>query len=187
MFVQFFESFTKITGFVEALSTSSFTALYCSVNFWILQKFPFFLICSFHKNHRFYLHFYCVSLMQWIFKCFVIFAKSVCKPGHISLDHFSATQLQLVIYGTLDPARKLAVCILVVELYPNKTKTKTTRQVRQVYLFYYYFVSLFICKAVSMESTWWSALQNLTSKCQACESNRTLLFKRWIHSHSSLD
>ena len=128
MFVQFFESFTKITGFVEALSTSSFTALYCSVNFWILQKFPFFLICSFHKNHRFYLHFYCVSLMQWIFKCFVIFAKSVCKPGHISLDHFSATQLQLVIYGTLDPARKLAVCILVVELYPNKTKTKTTRQ-----------------------------------------------------------
>ena len=128
MFVQFFESFTKITGFVEAFSTSSFTALHCSVNFWILQKFPFFLICSFHKNHRFYLHFYCVSLMQWIFKCFVIFAKSVCKPGHISLDHFSATQLQLVIYGTLDPARKLAVCILVVELYPNKTKTKTTRQ-----------------------------------------------------------
>ena len=92
------------------------------------RNFHFFLICSFHKNHRFYLHFYCVSLMQWIFKCFVIFAKSVCKPGHISLDHFSATQLQLVIYGTLDPARKLAVCILVVELYPNKTKTKTTRQ-----------------------------------------------------------
>ena len=33
-----------------------------------------------------------------------------------------------------------------------------------------------------MESTWWSALQILTSKCQACESNRTLLFKRWIHT-----
>ena len=87
MFVQFFESFTKIAGSVEALSTSSFTAL-----------------------------------------LYNIFAKSVYKPGHISLDHFSATQLRLVIYGTLDPARKLAVCILAVELYPNKTKTKTTRQ-----------------------------------------------------------
>ena len=33
--------------------------------------------------------------------------------------------------------------------------------------------SLFIGKSVSVESTWWSALQILTSKCQACESNRT--------------
>ena len=76
MFAQFFASFTRIAGFVEALSTSSFTALHSSANFWILLKFSnFFLICSFHKNHRFswglpYLPIYCFSL----FKFFVIFA-----------------------------------------------------------------------------------------------------------------
>ena len=89
MFAQFFASFTRIAGFVEALSTSSFTALHSSANFWILLKFSnFFLICSFHKNHRFswglpYLPIYCFSLMQWIFKFFVSFA-TACKPGHIS-------------------------------------------------------------------------------------------------------
>ena len=52
-------------------------------------NFPiFFLICSFHKNHRFswglpYLPIYCFSLMQWMFKFFVSFA-TACKPGHIS-------------------------------------------------------------------------------------------------------
>ena len=86
-----FCKFHKYCRFVEVLSTSSFTALHCSVNFWILLKFSnFFLICSFHKNHRFswglpYLPFYCFSLMQWIFNFFVIFA-TVCKPGCISSD-----------------------------------------------------------------------------------------------------
>ena len=89
MFAQFFASFTRIAGFVEALSTSSFCALHSPANFWILLKFSnFFLICSFHKNHRFswglpYLPIYCFSLMQWIFKFFVSFA-TACKPGHIS-------------------------------------------------------------------------------------------------------
>ena len=79
MFAQIFASFTRIAGFVEALSTSSFTALHSSANFWnILLKFSnFFLICSFHKNHRFswglsYLPVYWFSLTQWIF-IFVIF------------------------------------------------------------------------------------------------------------------
>ena len=90
MFAQFFASFTKISGFVEAFSSSSFTALHSSANFWILLKFSnFFLICSFHKNHRFswglpYLPIYCFSLLQWIFKFFVSFATAY-KPGHISL------------------------------------------------------------------------------------------------------
>ena len=158
MFAQLFVSFTIIAGFVEALSTSSFTALHSSANFWILLKFSnFFLICSFHKNHRFswglsYLPVYCFSLMQWIFIFFVIFA-TACKPGH-----------------------NYYVCILVVYTPINQKPKKVGSKLRKFTLFYYYCVSLFIGNAVSMESTWWSALQILTSKCQACESNGTLYF-----------
>ena len=144
MFAQFFASFTRIAGFVEALSTSSFTALHSSAHFWILLKFSnFFLICSFHKNHRFslvlpYLPVYCFFTNAVNFQIFCNFS--------------------------------------------NCMQTWT-------YLFYYYCVSLFIGKAVSMESTWWNAPPIITTKCQACarESNRTLLFKGWIHNHYSPD
>ena len=145
MFDQFFASFTRIAGFVEAFSTSAFTALHSSANFWILLKFShFFLICSFHKNHRFswglpYLPVYCFFTNAVNFQIFCNFC--------------------------------------------NCMQTWT-------YLFYYYCVLLSIDRAVSVESTWWSALQIVTSKCQACarESNRTqVLFKRWIHNHYSLD
>ena len=76
---------------LKAFSTSSFTALHSSAqNFWMFLKFSnFFLICSFHKNHRFsgglsYLPVYCFSLVQWIFIFFVIFA-TACKPEHMSV------------------------------------------------------------------------------------------------------
>ena len=107
-------------------------------------NFPiFFLICSFHKNHRFslvlpYLPVYCFFTNAVNFQIFCNFS--------------------------------------------NCMQTWT-------YLFYCYCVSLFIGKAVSMESTWWNAPPIITTKCQACarESNRTLLFKGWIHNHYSPD
>ena len=88
MFAQFFASFTRIAGFVEALSTSSFTALHSSANFWILLKFSkFFQFAVFTKITNLVELFLtsntAFSLMQWIFNFFVIFA-TACKPGHIS-------------------------------------------------------------------------------------------------------
>ena len=155
MFAQFFASFTRIAGFVKAFWTSSFTALHSSAqNFWMFLKFSnFFLICSFHKNHRFsgglsYLPVYCFSLMQWIF----IFFCNFCNC------------MQTWTY----------VCILVVYTPIYQKPKKVGSKLGKFTLFYYYCVSLFIGKAVSMESTWWSALQILTSKGQACESNGTL-------------
>ena len=130
---QFFASFTKITGFFEALSTSPFTALNCSVNFWILLKFPiFFLICSFHKKHIFssglpYLPFYCVSVTQWIFQFFVIFAKFVCKTWTYLIRSFQCDPTAVNnIWDT--PARKLAVWYSWCLVYPSKTKTQISRQ-----------------------------------------------------------
>ena len=126
---QFFASFTKITGFFEALSTSPFAALNCSVNFWILLKFPiFFLICSFHKKHIFssglpYLPFYCVSVTQGIFQFFVIFAKFVCKTWTYLIRSFQCDPTAVNnIWDT--PARKLAVWYSWCLVYPSKTKTQ---------------------------------------------------------------
>ena len=81
------------------------------------------------------------------------------------------------------------LCILVVYTPLKQKPEKVGNKLGKFTLFYYYCVSLFIGTVVSMESTWRSAPQIITTKCQACarESNRTLLFKRWIRSHSSLD
>ena len=92
----------------------------------------FFLICSFHKNHIFssgvpYLPFYCVSLMQWIFKFFVIFAKSVCKTWTYLIRSFQCDPTAVNnIWDT--PARKLAVWYSWCLVHPSKTKTQTSGQ-----------------------------------------------------------
>ena len=92
----------------------------------------FFLICSFHKKHIFssglpYLPFYCVSVTQWIFQFFVIFAKFVCKTWTYLIRSFQCDPTAVNnIWDT--PARKLAVWYSWCLVYPSKTKTQISRQ-----------------------------------------------------------
>ena len=92
----------------------------------------FFLICSFHKKHIFssglpYLPFYCVSVTQWIFQFFVIFAKFVCKTWTYLIRSFQCDPTAVNnIWDT--PARKLAVWYSWCLVYPSKTKTQTSMQ-----------------------------------------------------------
>ena len=130
---QFFASFTKITGFFWGplhLPFHSFKLFSEFLNFAEISNF--FLICSFHKKHIFrsglpYLPFYCVSVTQWIFQFFVIFAKFVCKTWTYLIRSFQCDPTAVNnIWDT--PARKLAVWYSWCLVYPSKTKTQTSRQ-----------------------------------------------------------
>ena len=162
MFAQFFASFTRIAGFVEALSTSSFTALHSSANFWILLKFSnFFLICSFHKNHRFswglpYLPIYCFSL----FKFFVIFATACVAVNFLfQLIFVFPLFLGMVMYANefeTKEKQKLTeiknklqhmqtwtyLCILAVYTPMKQKPKKVGNKLGKFTFFYYYCVSL---------------------------------------------
>ena len=134
------------------------------------------IFCKFHKNHSF-----CWGPLNLLFHGFTLFSKFLNFAEIFQFFFQFAVSTKIT---NLVTAFSLMQWIF--KFFYNFCNCMQT----WTYLFYYYCVSLFIGKAASMESTWWSALQIVTSKCQACacESKRSeVLFKRWIHNHYSLD
>ena len=114
------------------------------------------------------------------------------RVGVIRSFHYYPTAVNNIDGST--PARKLAVCVPVVYT-PIKQRDKevarqwwTLKEVGNTFIIFTNIMFDYLLSNQCLRNLPGEVLlKSFTLKCQACNSNRTLLFKRWIHNHYSLD